>query len=149
MLAKVAGDAAGYVTALDCRDPRGATVTLPDGSTAPRLPGLTRWLWDGEFCGSIDLRWQPGANALPAHCLGHIGYAVVPWQQGRGYAKRALALLLPYARAVGLAYVELTCSPDNLASQRVIETNGGLLVERFTRPAQYGATPALRWRIAL
>jgi predicted acetyltransferase len=148
-LAQIAADAAGYIAAMERRDPQGATVTLPDGSTAPRLPGLTRWLWDDEFCGSIDLRWQPGANTLPAYCLGHIGYSVVPWKTGRGYAKQALALLLPYARAVGLDYVELTTDPDNLASQRVIEASGGMLIERFTRPAQYGATPALRWRIAL
>ena len=70
-----------------------------------RLPGYRRWLWDGEFCGSIDFRWQPGTTALPPHCLGHIGYGVVPWKQGRGYATRALSLLLPAARAEGLAFV--------------------------------------------
>ena len=62
----------------------------PDGSTAKRLPGFKRWLWDGEFCGSIGLRWQPGTTALPPHCLGHIGYAVVPWKRRRGYATQAL-----------------------------------------------------------
>jgi len=41
-------------------------------------------MWDDEFAGSIGFRWQPGTSALPPHCLGHIGYAVVPWKQGRG-----------------------------------------------------------------
>ena len=92
-----------------------------------------RWLWDGEFCGQIGFRWQPGTEALPPHCLGHIGYAVVPWKRQRGYATRALALLLPEVRKEGLAYVELTTDPDNLPSQKVITGNGGVLVERFAK----------------
>jgi len=122
-------------------------LTLPDGSAAKRLPGFRRWLWDGEFCGSIGLRWQPGTTALPPHCLGHIGYAVVPWKQHRGYAKSALRLILPEARAVGLPYVEITTDPDNIASQRVIEANGGILVEHFIKPQPFGCKPGLRFRI--
>src|SRR5262249_2101957 len=102
-----------------------------------------------EFCGSIGFRWQRGTTALPPHCLGHIGYSVVPWKRGRGYATRALRLLLPDAKAEGLEYVELTTDPDNVASQRVITANGGLLVERFTKPAQYGDAEGLRYRIDL
>jgi predicted acetyltransferase len=45
--------------------------------------------------------------------------------------------------------VELTTEPDNLASQRVIEANGGRLVERFTKTPQYGSAPGLRYRIDL
>jgi predicted acetyltransferase len=92
------------------------------------LPGFSRWLWDGEFCGSIGFRWQPGTEALPPTCLGHIGYAVVPWKRKRGYATQALALILPEAQARGLAYVEVTCDPGNVASQKVITANGGRLV---------------------
>jgi predicted acetyltransferase len=57
--------------------------------------------------------------------------------------------MLEHARAEGLQYVEITTDPDNVASRRVIEVNGGVLVERFQRPAQYGGTDALRYRIAL
>ncbi len=49
----------------------------------------------------------------------------------------------------GLAYVEITTDPDNAASQRVIEANGGALVERFTKPPQFGSKPGLRYRIDL
>jgi predicted acetyltransferase len=111
---------------MEDREAKGPPVTLPDGSTAKRVPGFKRWMWDGEFCGSIGLRWQPGTTALPPHCLGHIGYAVVPWKQGRGYAKSALSLILREAREVGLPYVEITTDPDNIASQRVITANGGV-----------------------
>jgi predicted acetyltransferase len=106
-------------------------------------------MWDGEFCGSIGFRWQPGTPALPPHCLGHVGYAVVPWKQGRGYATLALRMLLLEARVVGLPFIEITTDPENVASQRVIQANGGVLFERFTTPAQFGSKPGLRYRIAM
>ncbi len=137
------------MASLVLKEPTGETVTLPDGSKVPRLPGFHRWMWDGGFCGSIGLRWQRGTQELPPHCLGHIGYAVVPWKQRRGYATRALALLLPEAKAEGLAFVEITTDPSNVASQRVIEANGGVLFEHFTKPAQFGNTLGLRYRIQL
>jgi len=148
-LERIAQDPAGFVAGLDDPEASGGPTALPDGSTVPRLPGFHRWLWDGEFCGSVNFRWQPGTAALPPHVLGHIGYSVVPWKQGRGYATRGLALLLPEARAHGLSYVELTTDPDNLASQRVILANGGRLVERFRKAEAYGGAESLRWRIDL
>lgn len=149
-LQRIASDADRFLASLVDRDALGPPLTLPDGSTAQRLPGYRRWMWDGEFVGSIGFRWQPGTNALPPHVLGHIGYAVVPWKQGRGYATAALRLLLPEARAEGLTAVDITVQPHNLASRRVIEANGGLLVEAFEAPAAYGAhRSGLRYRIAL
>jgi predicted acetyltransferase len=71
----------------------------------------------------------------------------VPWKQGLGYAKSALRLILPEAKAIGLSYVEITTDPDNIASQRVIEANGGILVEHFIKPKQFGCKPGLRFRI--
>jgi predicted acetyltransferase len=146
-LSRIHADAAAFLASMEDREAKGPPITLPDGSAAKRLPGFRRWLWDGEFCGSIGLRWQPSTTALPLHCLGHIGYAVVPWKQHRGYAKSALRLILPEARAVGLPYVEITTDPDNIASQRVIEANGGILVEPFIKPQQFGCKPGLRFRI--
>jgi predicted acetyltransferase len=148
-LEKIAIDADAFLASLVDREAKGEPVKMPDGSEAARLPGYRRWLWDGEFCGAIGFRWQKGTEALPPHCLGHIGYAVVPWKQRRGYATDALRLLLPDARAEGLRYVEIVTNLDNTASQRVVETNGGGLYERFIKPAQFGSTPALRYRIAL
>ena len=148
-LDEIARDSSAYLARQVDLEGNGPPVILPDGTTAQRLPGYRRWMWDGEFCGSIGFRWQPGSNELPPHVLGHIGYAVVPWKQGRGYATRALALLLPELGHTGLEYVELTTEPDNIASQRVIVANGGQLVERFTKPAAYGGDPGLRFRIYL
>lgn len=146
-LVRIREDAGSYLASLDDRNAQGLTVTLPDGSTAPRLPGFRRWIWDGEFAGSIGLRWQRGTTELPPHCLGHIGYAVVPWKQRRGYATAALKLMLQEAATVGLPFVEVTTDPDNIASQRVIEAAGGGLHERFIQPPQFGSKPCLRYRI--
>jgi predicted acetyltransferase len=148
-LDKIDKDPAAFLRSLVDREAAGDPITLPDGSTVPRIPGYHRWLWDGEFCGSIGFRWQLGTTALPPHCLGHIGYAVVPWKQRRGYATLALRQLLPETRAEGLPYVELTTDPANIASQRVIQANGGVLVERFIKPPQYGNVEGLRFRISL
>ena len=148
-LAKIAEDPAEFLASLVDPEAKGTSITLPDGSTVPRLPGYRRWMWDGEFCGSIGFRWQHGTETLPPYCLGHIGYAVVPWKQGLGYAAEALRQLLPDAAARGLRYVEITTEPGNIASQRVIEANGGQLIERFTEPPQFGSMPALRYRITV
>ena len=148
-LSRIHADAVAFLASMEDREAKGPPITLPDGSTAKRLPGFRRWLWDGEFCGSIGIRWQPGTSELPPHVLGHIGYSVVPWKQGRGYATRALELLLPEAGAEGLEYVDLTTDTDNVPSQRVITANGGVLVERFAYPPQYGDREGLRYRIDL
>ena len=148
-LARIKANSLAFIESMEDREGKGLPVKLPDGSSVKRLPGFHRWLWDGEFCGSIDIRWQVGTTELPPHCLGHIGYAVVPWKQRLGYATQALAQLLPEARAVGLPFVEITTSPENLASQRVILANGGVLFERFIKPLQFGGTPGLRFRIKL
>lgn len=89
-LVLIQADPERFLASLVDPEAKGPPVALPDGGTVPRLPGYRRWMWDGEFCGSIQLRWQPGTNALPEYCLGHIGYAVVPWKSGRGYARTAL-----------------------------------------------------------
>src|SRR3954468_5895939 len=115
-LEEVLRDADSFLAAHIDREGAGAPVTLPDGRIVPRLPGIVLWMWDGEFCGSIGLRWQPHTAELPPYCLGHIGYAVVPWKRSRGYATRALSLMLPEAWAVGLPYVEITTDADNAAS---------------------------------
>jgi len=148
-LARIAESPERFLEEQVDRDARGPLITLPDGREVPRLPGIHMWMWDGEFCGSIGLRWQPGSPELPPYCLGHIGYAVVPWKRRMGYATQALGDILPEAREVGLPYVELTADTSNIASPKVIEANGGRVVERFAKPASHGGAESLRYRIEL
>jgi predicted acetyltransferase len=107
-------------------------------------------MWDGDFCGRIGFRWQPPTADLPDYCLGHIGYSVVPWKQKQGYGTAALGQLLKTIKPFGLPYVFITTTPDNLPSQKVIERNGGVLVETFHPPEEYyGTRTKLRYRIDL
>jgi predicted acetyltransferase len=48
-----------------------------------------------------------------------------------------------------LSFVEITTDVVNVASQRVILANGGVLLEQFTKPAAFGNKPGLRYRIYL
>ena len=148
-LRAIAADPDAFLASLVDREAAGSPITLPDGTRVARLPGYRKWMWDSAFVGTVGLRWQPGTDALPPHVLGHIGYAVVPWMRGRGYATLALRLLLPEARSEGLKHVELTVEPTNQPSRRVIESNGGVLVEEFVTSAEYGHKHALRYRITL
>lgn len=142
-------DAASFVAHLD--DPKGKAgpVILPDGSKVPRLPSICRWIWSGEFCGHIGLRWKPGTEELPLTCSGHIGYAVVPWRQREGLASAALVAILPEAKALGLQYVSVTASPNNPASVRVIEKAGGQLVRSYTADRALGGRATLEFKISL
>jgi predicted acetyltransferase len=101
---------------------------------ASREPGAARpdgyapvttlwWAQDTMFLGRLDVRH----HLTPALLLvgGHIGYVVRPSARGRGHATAMLAAALPYARALGIDRALLTCDVDNVASQRVIEANGG------------------------
>ena len=148
-LARIAADPEMFLASLVDREAAGDPIELPDGTTVPRLPGYRLWMWDGEFCGSIAFRWRPGTEALPPHCLGHIGYSVVPWKRRRGYATLALREMLRRAKAEGLRYVEITTRVENVPSQRVILANGGVLDEEFTAPAALGGNRHMRYRVWL
>ncbi|HEX3882144.1 MAG TPA: GNAT family N-acetyltransferase [Stellaceae bacterium] len=128
-------DVSGAQLAIYRRDPaellagitrQDGTLTLASGKTVPRLPSRVFWLDDGEFCGVVNLRFWRGSNDLPPHVSGHVGYAVVPWKRRRGYATKALAMMLPVAREAGLTRLQITCDDDNGPSRRVIVANGGV-----------------------
>jgi predicted acetyltransferase len=123
-LAEIDADPASFLADLTRRS--GGVVPLRNGTPVPRLPGRVLWIWDADFCGAINVRFVAGTLALPPHVSGHVGYAVVPWRQRRGHATRALGLMLPIARELGLPRVLVTCDTDNHASRRVIEANGGV-----------------------
>ncbi len=152
-LAAIAADPDAFLAVLRGGPGR---IRLADGREVERLPGPTRWIFaedrpERPFVGAINLRWQEDAEgrpmlALPEHVLGHIGYTILPAFAGHGYATAALAAMLGVAREAGLPDVIITCDEANHASRRVIEKNGGRLVETFVAPL-YG--PARRLRFML
>jgi predicted acetyltransferase len=162
-LQKIHADPQAFVASLVNLQGGGADVQLPDGSYVPRLPGYSRWVFSQqdnllqgdalEFVGTINIRYVLGTSQLPHYCLGHIGYAVVPWHPGRGAASFALAQLIKEATAAGhlqgMEYLEITTQPDNPASQAVIVKCGGHLIEHYTEPPMYGGQEGLKFRILL
>src|SRR5437899_11584676 len=89
-LSRIHADATAFLASMEDREAKGPPITLPDGSAAKRLPGFKRWLWDGEFCGSIRVLRQPGTTALPSYCLEPLGYRDVSWKHGLGSENSAL-----------------------------------------------------------
>ncbi|MBB5662936.1 putative acetyltransferase [Rhizobium leguminosarum] len=105
------------------------------GIGSPQVVTRLFWIWDGEFCGSISLRFQAGTEELPSEVSGHVGYSVVPWKQRNGHATTALKLLMLVAAKEGLHRLVILCNEDNHASRRVIERNGGELFMRGPHPS--------------
>jgi predicted acetyltransferase len=70
---------------------------------------------------------------------GHIGYAVLPHARNRGCATQILRDAIRYAHAeLGLDRLLVTCDDDNAASIRVIEKNGGVLLDTWNEPSLRG-----------
>lgn len=150
-LEQIEEDPEGLIAVMHDPDGKGPPIEMPDGTLKPRLPGITRWMWeDGTFIGAINLRWAKGTSALPEGVPGHIGYTVAEWHRGKGYATRALIQICKEARDIGLEYVELTTDQDNIASQRTIEKVGGRVVGTFDAgDMHHPCHETLLWRIDL
>lgn len=88
----------------------------------------------GEDMGGIRLR--VGSTPHVERYAGHIGYDVREGFRGHRYAARAVRLVMPLARRVGLDPVWITCDPENVASRRSIELAGGRFVEIVEVPAE-------------
>jgi len=144
---QVEADASRYLSWLWNPEALGPKVTLEDGREVPRLAHVRHWIVDDDFCGEINLRWQPGTSELPDYCDGHVGYAVVPWKRRRGVAASALRQLARLAPSFGLAWLDIAMSVDNLASRRVAESAGAVLLDEYTALEQ-GGVRACKYRLA-
>ncbi len=95
--------------------------TLPKGFVLARSYMI---LVDGRIVGCINLRI--GTNDFILQSAGHIGYGIAPWERNKGYAKMALKKLLIEGKNIGMSNFLLTVDSNNLASQRVILSCGGI-----------------------
>ena len=80
---------------------------------------------DNYVVGMIDFR-HPLSDFL-FNFGGNIGYSVRPSERQKGYASEMLRLILPICREFGESKVLLTCDKKNVASQKAIVKNGGML----------------------
>jgi predicted acetyltransferase len=141
-LAHIQRDAQDFIHELTRQE---GFFSLGAGHQIPRIPSHTFWIFDGEFAGAIEFRFMRGTEDLPTVTAGHIGYAVVPWKRGRGYAKQALGHVLKVAREEGFSRVIVSCDRDNVASLRVIEANGGVLAPDIEKRSAVYAGKAIFW----
>jgi predicted acetyltransferase len=96
-------------------------LNLPNGF----VPFSTYWLVENDqhILGFCNLRHY--LNDKLQIEGGHIGYAIRPSDRRKNYGTLLLNLLLGECRAMKLNKVMITCDFDNLASQKIIEKNGG------------------------
>ena len=100
-------------------------INLPRGI----VPASTFWLVDrGVFIGRVSIRHK--LNKKLRAFGGHIGYAIRPSKRDKGYGSKILGLALKEARKLKLKKVMVTCDDDNIASQKIIEKNGGKLRQK-------------------
>ena len=148
-LFEIASDSKSFLAKQEDPKALGGDIMLPDKTYVPRIPEKTRFLWDGEVCGTINFRWQVGTTELPDYYLGHIGFQVFSWKRNLGYASVALSQMLRSAIELEMPFIELVTNVDNLGSQKVIEKNEGVLFERFVQHQAYGRVDGLKFRIYL
>lgn len=78
-----------------------------------------------------------------------VGYALLPAHRGQGYAREAAQACLVYGRDVlGLTRILAITSPDNLASQRVLEAAGMRLEDRRALTGETKETWVYAWTAA-
>ena len=79
----------------------------------------------GRLVGGCEIRLQPDGSA-------HVSYWTSAAERRRGYATRALALLVGYGRSLGVTRFESQVATDNVASRRVSEKAGFRRAGTFT-----------------
>jgi predicted acetyltransferase len=85
------------------------------------------WVHDNLMLGRLAIRHRLTPALESAG--GHIGYDVRPSARRQGHATAMLHAALPIAHALGIDPALLTCEKTNMASQRVIEHNGGQFLD--------------------
>lgn len=94
-----------------------------------RVPQTDYWLIvDNIYAGRISIRHH--LNSSLEKFGGHIGYDIRPSMRHKGYGTLQCRLALAKARERGLERVLITCDDDNIGSQKIIEANGGVLLDK-------------------
>ena len=101
------------------------------GLSVPRgfVPSSAFWLVDGrQYLGEGHVRHFLNDNLK--RFGGNIGYSIRPKFWGKGLGTRQVALLLEEAKKLYIFRPIITCFEHNIASARIIEKNGGMLVQK-------------------
>ena len=93
------------------------------------VPASTFWLIDGtKVVGHTNIRHR--LTKKLRNWGGNIGYAIRSTEHQKGYGTKILELALKKAKKMGLKKVLVTSLDKNTASQKIIEKNGGKLINK-------------------
>ncbi len=146
---EISRDPDGYISKIN--DTSARVVELPDGSSYTVADHALFWLVDGaRYLGSVSLRFA-GDKEVIEEFGGHIGVAIRPGLLNKGYGVRAATLAWQlagaYFKEIGINQIFVSCNPTNTASKKLIEHNGGKLVQEKTDA--FGTGPSLIYAIDL
>ena len=110
------------------------------GLSEGHVPASCFWLIDKDKTLVGVAHFRHSLNVALSYEGGHIGYSVRPAERNKGYGKIMLKLLLERVKARGLTRILLTCDKANVASVRVIQSNGGRLDSESPRKDEKGIT---------
>jgi predicted acetyltransferase len=102
-----------------------------------RVPATMYWaVVKNKVIGRVHIRHKLNKGLRVVG--GHIGYAVIPSERGKGYATEMLRQAVNITKKMGIKKAMITCSDQNIASQKVIEANGGIFSKKMKHPEQKG-----------
>jgi len=84
-----------------------------------------------------DIAIRPGLNDYWKKYSGNIGYKIRPSERKKGYGKLMLKLALDECKKIGLDEILLQCNNKNIASRKIIERNGGILIKEDGNTLRY------------
>lgn len=111
------------------------------------FPALTYWIVLDRSVAVGKLTLHPVLTPRLRVLGGHFGYEVRPSYRRHGIAEIACSQGLKMLKQRGFTEVFSTCDEDNIGSRRVLEKNGGILVDRYTLPDW--PKPVLKFEFAL
>lgn len=140
---KIIGDPQAFLD--DLSAPKPPTFINEKGEEVERVPQTTLWLVDGgEFLGDARIRHRLNDRLFLSG--GHIGYGVRPSARKKGHATELLRQSLIWIRDnLGLDKALLSCLEENVASARVMEKNGGQLIDITPHPLETGKLQKRYW----
>lgn len=105
-----------------------------DESKSGLVPGLQYIAIDekNHLVGMVNLRLA--LNDYLSNYGGHVGYSILPEARRQGHGTELLRQTLKLAKEQGLTQVLVTTNETNIGSQKIIESNGGVLEDKRQDP---------------